>query len=114
MIVRFRSCAAVAVASSALLLLAGGCSKPPAPAVTQPAVQLDSQETSDVDVTTGVKAALLRDSALKSFDIAVMTTKGDVRLTGQVDNQSQIDSALVIARGIKGVHSIHDELTVKK
>ncbi|OYV00354.1 MAG: hypothetical protein CFE45_09485 [Burkholderiales bacterium PBB5] len=66
-----------------------------------------------MDVTTGVKTALLRDEALKAFDIVVVTTKGDVRLTGQLDNQAQIDSALAIARGVTGVHSLHDELVIK-
>ena len=128
MIVSFRRYAAVAVSTGALLL-AGGCGKPKEPAVmqpavmqpavtqssmTQPAAQPGTQETSDVEVTQGVKDALLQDRALKSFDIAVVTTKGDVRLTGLVENQGQIDSALAIARGVKGVHSLHDELTVKK
>ena len=114
MIGRLNRCAILVVASSALLLLADGCSKPQQPAVTQEVVQLNSQETSDLEVTTQVKSALLRDTDLKSFDIAVLTTKGDVRLTGQVDKQSQIDSALSIGQGIKGVHSIHNELTLKK
>ena len=104
----------IASVVAALLLLAGGCSEKPAPIVAPPTVQVESQETSDADVTTGVKAALLRDAALKSFDIAVVTTKGDVRLTGQVNTQPQVDAALVVVRSIKGVHSIHDELVVKK
>lgn len=114
MIVRIYRCAAVALASSFLLLLVGGCNKPPEPVVTQAAGQSNSHEASDVDVTTRVKTALLREHALKSFDIVVVTVKGDVRLTGQVDKQSQIASALAIARSIEGVHSLHDELTVKK
>ena len=129
MIVRLRRFAAVAVSSSLLLLLVSACSKPEAPTVMQPApkpaVQAaipppvstetmpDSLETSDEDVTTGVKTALLQDSILKAFDITVVTTKGDVRLTGQLDNQSQIDSALEITHAVTGVHSIHDELRVK-
>jgi osmotically-inducible protein OsmY len=97
-----------------MLLFAAGCSKPPEPVATQAAVQPSNQETADADVTTGVNTALLRDSTLRSLDITVVTTKGDVRLTGQVDTQSQIDNALTIARGIGGVHSVHDELTLKK
>jgi osmotically-inducible protein OsmY len=113
MIVRICRCAAVAVAASSLLL-AGGCNKPPEPVVTQASGLPNSHEASDVDVTTRVKTALLQDATLKSFDIAVVTVKGDVRLTGQVDKQSQIDRALAIARGTEGVHSLHDEITVKK
>jgi hyperosmotically inducible protein len=71
-------------------------------------------EVNDSDLTTQVKTALVRDETLKGFDIAVVTTKGDVRLTGIVDNQSQIDQANKLARSIEGVHAIHDELTIRK
>ena len=43
----------------------------------------------------------------------VVTTKGDVRLTGVVQSQVQIDTALRIARAAEGGHTIHDELTIK-
>jgi hypothetical protein len=51
---------------------------------------------SDIDVTTQVKTALLRDGTLQQFDITVLTTKGDVRLIGVVDNQAQRDSAIAM------------------
>jgi osmotically-inducible protein OsmY len=65
-------------------------------------------------VTTKVKTALHSDELVKSFDIAVVTLKGDVRLTGAVDNQVQLDHIDKLVRSIEGVHSIHDELTIKK
>jgi hypothetical protein len=71
-------------------------------------------EAVDRGVTTRVKAALKGDENLKGFDIAVVTTKGDVRLTGVVDNQSQIDHVIKLARSIEGAQAIHDELTIKK
>lgn len=52
--------------------------------------------------------------SLKGTDITVVTLKGDVRLTGVLDSQAQIDEALRIARAAEGAHTIHDELTVKK
>lgn len=73
----------------------------------------DGQNT-DIDVTTKVKTALLTDADVKRFDISVETTKGDVRLGGVVDNQGQIDNAVKIVRSVDGVHSVHDELTIKK
>jgi len=48
------------------------------------------------------------------MDITVVTTKGDVRLTGILDSQAQIDEAIRIARAVNGVHAIHHELTIKK
>lgn len=65
-------------------------------------------------VTTKVKTALLADADVKSFDIAVVTRKGQVQLSGFVDSQAQIDRAVGIARAIEGVQSIGNELSIKK
>lgn len=65
-------------------------------------------------ITAKVKAALLTDADVKSFDIAVVTRKGEVQLSGFVDSQAQADRAVAIARGIEGVHSIGNEMSVKK
>src|SRR5450830_1972969 len=73
-----------------------------------------SAEVKDSDVTVNVKTALLADEKIKGLSIAVETLKGDVRLTGLVDNQSQIDYIHKLVRSIKGVHSIHDELSIKQ
>ena len=67
----------------------------------------------DDEVTANVKKALLLDDKVKGFDIMVVTTKGDVRLTGVVDNHNQIDYIDKLVRNVKGVHSIHDELVAK-
>lgn len=69
---------------------------------------------SDADITTHVKSALNNESSLAGQDIAVVTTKGDVRLTGVVASQVQIDTALGAARAAEGAHTIHNELTVKQ
>lgn len=65
-------------------------------------------------VTAKVKTALLADVDVKSFDIAIVTRKGEVQLSGFVDNQAQINRAIDIARGIEGVQSINNEMSVKK
>ena len=57
---------------------------------------------------------MLSDPGVKSFDIAIVTRKGQVQLSGYVDNQTQIDRAIVIARGVEGVQSIGNEMSVKK
>lgn len=99
-----------------LLALAwiAGCNKTPeAGGVASPSTSSAANVT-DIDVTNHVKTALLQDAALKGFDISVITTKGDVRLIGIVDTQSQIDSAIKLAREADGAHAIHAELTLKK
>ena len=65
-------------------------------------------------VTTKVKAALLADANVRSFDIAVVTRKGEVQLSGFVDNQNQIDRAVEVAHGIAGVRSVGNEMSIKK
>ena len=65
-------------------------------------------------VTAKVKAALLADADVKSLDIAAVTRKGEVQLSGFVDNQSQIDRAIEVAHGIEGVRSVSNEMSIKK
>ncbi|WP_114968624.1 BON domain-containing protein [Rhodoferax ferrireducens] len=69
----------------------------------------------DDGITTGkVKAALLADITVKSFDIAVVTRKDEVQLSGFVDNQSQMDRAIEVARAIVGVRDVRNEMSIKK
>ena len=65
-------------------------------------------------VTSRVKTALLGDESTKSRDIAIVTRKGEVQLSGFVDNQQQIDRAIEITRGIQGVSGVSNEMSIKK
>ena len=65
-------------------------------------------------ITTKVKSALLADPNVKSFDIAVVTRKGEVQLSGFVDNQMQIDHAIEVARGVEGVQGVDNKMSIKK
>jgi hyperosmotically inducible protein len=91
-----------------------GCNKPQEVTDTKNPSTAVNTAISDADVTTKVKTALHSDEMVKGFDIAVVTTKGDVRLTGIVDNQDQLEHIDKLVIGIEGVHSMHDELTIKK
>jgi hyperosmotically inducible protein len=68
----------------------------------------------DSILTTRVKSALLADPGMKSFDIAVVTRKGEVQLSGYVDNQGQIDDAVALTRKVEGVTSVGNEMSIKK
>jgi hyperosmotically inducible protein len=70
-------------------------------------------EIDDSVVTTRVKTALLDNSDIKSFDLKVETRKGEVMLSGFVDNQSQIDRAMAITLGISGVKSVDNKVSLK-
>lgn len=71
--------------------------------------------TMDDGIITGkVKAALLGDEQVKSYDIGVVTRKNEVQLSGYVNDQAQIDRAILVARGVQGVASVKNEMSIKK
>lgn len=67
----------------------------------------------DSVITTKVKSLLASDAFLKSFEISVETFKGTVQLSGFVDSQQSINKAGEIARSVKGVTSVKNNLIVK-
>ena len=67
----------------------------------------------DSVITTKVKSLLAKDHFLKSFEISVDTRKGVVQLSGWVGSEDAVNKAGHIARGVKGVHSVENNLTVK-
>jgi osmotically-inducible protein OsmY len=67
----------------------------------------------DSVITTKVKSLLAADDFLKSFQIGVETFKGTVQLSGFVASQQAVDKAGEIARSVKGVTSVKNDLVVK-
>jgi len=67
----------------------------------------------DSVITTKVKALLAEDDFLKSFQIGVETYKGRVQLSGFVNSQQAVDKAGQIARSVKGVKFVKNNLIVK-
>jgi hyperosmotically inducible protein len=65
-------------------------------------------------ITTKIKSALLADASIKSVDIMVVTRKGEVQLSGFVNNQAQIDRALEVTHGIEGVTKVSNDMSIKK
>ncbi|HUJ90399.1 MAG TPA: BON domain-containing protein [Syntrophorhabdales bacterium] len=67
----------------------------------------------DSVITTKVKSLIAADDFLKSFQISVETYKGIVQLSGFVSSQNLVDKAGQIARSVKGVRSVKNDLIVK-
>lgn len=67
----------------------------------------------DSVVTTKVKAAIFNDSTLKATEINVETHKGVVQLTGFVKSEADIKKAVEVARSVKGVASVKNDMVVK-
>lgn len=72
------------------------------------------EKMDDGIITTKVKAALLAEEGIKSTDIGVVTRDGEVQLSGFVENQTQIDRATEVARGVEGVKNVINEMSIKK
>jgi len=67
----------------------------------------------DSAITTKVKAAIWTDPTLKVLQINVETFKGEVQLSGFVDSRQSATKAAELARSIKGVVSVKNNLIVK-
>lgn len=67
----------------------------------------------DAVITTKVKAAILNEPSLKVAEINVETFKGVVQLSGFVASQAAVNKAIEIARGVKGVTSVKNDMRLK-
>ena len=95
----------ILVAASAMLVL-GGCA-------TGGQQETTGQFIDDTTVTTRVKTAIYQDPMLKTAEISVETFKGRVQLSGFVSSRPSIDRAGVVAKGVKGVVSVTNDLKLK-
>jgi hyperosmotically inducible periplasmic protein len=94
---------AAAVATGATL---AACSETPTREST-------GQYVDDAAITTKVKAALVKDQALKAFQISVETYKNVVQLSGFVDSPQLMERAREVASSVEGVRSVRNNLIVK-
>lgn len=90
-----------------------GCEKPQMASETPPPKTTVGTVIDDSVITARTKSALLSDPAIKSFDLQVETRKGEVQLSGFVDNQTQVDRAIAVTRGVSGVKDIDNKLALK-
>lgn len=97
---------AAALASSLVLLAASGC------AVSR------GQETmgayvDDAGITTLVKSRFFEDKDVAGTSISVETLNGTVMLSGFAKNALERNKAETIARGVKGVTSVRNEIAIR-
>lgn len=67
----------------------------------------------DSVITTKVKAAVFNEPTLKSAEINVETFKGVVQLSGFVNSNEDIAKAVSVAKGVKGVTSVKNDMRLK-
>ena len=68
----------------------------------------------DAWISAKVKALLLKDEQVRGLDVKVQTHKGNVLLSGWVDDAGQIAQAEKIARGVEGVRMVANDLRIKR
>jgi len=83
------------------------------PAAAAPKQESPGEYVDDAIITTRVKAAVFEEPSLKSAEINVETLKGTVQLSGFVGSRASIDKAVEIAKGVKGVKSVKNDMIVK-
>jgi osmotically-inducible protein OsmY len=70
------------------------------------------QYVDDVAITTAVKAKLAADKVKTLVRVSVDTIKGVVTLTGTVESADQKKHAEEVARGVKGVSKVVNNLQI--
>lgn len=92
--------------TAAIAITATGCASTPERASA-------GEYIDDAVITTKVKAAFANDPNVKATEVNVETFKGDVQLSGFVADPRDAQRAVEIARSVKGVTSVKNDIRVK-
>jgi hyperosmotically inducible periplasmic protein len=71
------------------------------------------QYVDDATISSKIRAELVKDQALKAFDIHVETLQGVVQLSGFVGSPTQKAEAENIVRSVRGVRGLQDNIIVR-
>lgn len=72
-----------------------------------------STPVDDVAISSNVKAAIGSSAELKAAEIDVASSEGIVRLSGYVSSAESVATAASVARTVKGVKSVKNDLRLK-
>jgi osmotically-inducible protein OsmY len=67
----------------------------------------------DSVITAKVKTEIFREPTLKASEINVETFKGRVQLSGFVSSKEDVNKAVEIARNVKGVVAVKNDMQLK-
>lgn len=97
----------LAIAISAIVLLtATGCA-------VQRGQETVGSYIDDAGITTMIKTRFVENKQVDAASIKVETLNGTVMLSGFAKNSTERTSAEAIARGVKGVVSVKNEIAVR-
>jgi osmotically-inducible protein OsmY len=75
--------------------------------------QTMTERAEDGWITSKIKSEFALDKAVSATNIRVNTDNGVVHLSGTAKNQDEINRAVQIARGVKGVKSVRNEMQIQ-
>lgn len=78
-----------------------------------PTKESTGEHVDDAWITTKIKSEFVATKGVKGRDISVETFKGVVQLAGFSDSRDEIQRAGEIARGVKGVVSVKNDIRLK-
>jgi osmotically-inducible protein OsmY len=97
----------LAIATTAIVMLtATGCA-------VQRGQQTVGSYVDDAGITTLVKSRFVESKQVDAGAISVETLKGTVMLSGFAKNGTERSTAESIARGVKGVTGVKNEITIR-
>ena len=70
------------------------------------------EQVDDAALLTSVKSALAAESAEAAADVNVDVYRGEVKLSGFVDNENDRAQAVAAARGVEGVKSVKNDIAI--
>ena len=103
-------CVALGLALSPVAAYTAGDKDAKKESVTQKA----KEAIDDATITTKIKAEFAKDKQVSAMKIHVDTDKGVVKLTGTAKSPAEADKAVTIAKKVKGVSSVHNEIKIGK
>jgi hyperosmotically inducible periplasmic protein len=88
----------------------GGCATDRTPTERNQTV---TEKVEDGWITTKIKSEFALDKTVSAMAIHVNTDNGVVHLSGVAKNQDEANQAIRIARSVKGVRSVRNEMQVQ-
>lgn len=67
----------------------------------------------DAVVTTRINAAIFDNSELRNSDVDVETVNGEVRLSGTLDSEEEVETLVELVEEVDGVRSIQNDVEVE-
>lgn len=96
----------IATAAALALLTASGCA-------VQRGQESVGAYVDDIGITTLVKSRFIENKQVDAAAISVETLKGTVMLSGFAKNATERNTAEIIAKGVKGVTNVKNDIIVR-